>query len=218
MSISSNIEHAIIGEDTHVQSQFIAEFGKDIPAFVSAMTTAYKRWEILDHNPSENADKAHLSAFVYMAINHHIQAQRLFFSGLHVPSGHMERQVIEAIAMALLSSDKTLPYLSHFMSEKYSTSKAIGHIAKQRNRLGISAEFVTTLRKTYDFYGKYSHLTLITLAHSLQTHNGKPTIAFGPTFDRGILHLYKQEMRRRVSLAVLFPDIVKLVQTKWEST
>lgn len=210
---------AVIGEHAGVRAKFVQEFGDKLSEFGLVMASAFIEWQTLDKNPTHDEKHANLSSFVYMAINYHVQAHRLLFAGMPIPSGHMERQVIESISMAFISSDRKLPYLSDYMADRFSTNKAVPAVLKHRRRLGLNDKALQVLEGAHRFYAQHSHPTLLSLAHSINFNNGIPSIAFGPTYDEGKRHLfYAQEVERQTTLAITFPNFVHTVKTRWENT
>lgn len=179
------------------------------------MAEAFLLWKEFDRNPARDERKAHVSAFIFRAMNCHVQALHLFLSGLPIPSAHMERQVLESIAMAFLCSCGTLDVAERYMTDRYSTTKAIDALVKHQKRLNLERESVLMLKKVHSLYDKASHPTLLNLAFNIRSGVGGPGICFGPAFDEGKADLYRTEMNRLCSLATTFPNFVEGVARNW---
>jgi hypothetical protein len=128
-------------------------------------------------------------------------------SGYTVTSGSLFRQVLEGISLALLCSTKSLTVLDRFMNDKYSVNSAVGDLVKHSKAVQVKTEAVQTTQLAYKFYHKYAHLSKPTIAAGANfARGGVPNV--GAYFDLAKLAEYRKEVKGRVSLARVLPNIV----------
>ena len=213
--VVSGIVEAILGGLPAVKERFLWEFGHELPEFAGKMAEAYLLWKEFDQNPTKDERKAHISAFIFRAMNYHVQALHLFLIGLPIPSGHMERQVLESIAMAFLCSDRTLDFADRYIAGKFGTNRAVDALVKHQARLQLEKNSVLMLKEVHSLYDKVSHPTLLNLGFNVTIGVNGPSSCFGPAFDEGKIGLYRVEMNRLCSLAVTFPNFIQGVERNW---
>lgn len=205
-SVQETIHAQLRSDDSEVRAEYLKHFGREARTFSSAMAAAYRRWQDFDKTVRDNDKRAYVSALVFTGITLHILSMKLFLSGQAVASGNLLRQVIETIALALLCSGKELGVLGRLMDNNYSSKHTIRDVLRHRKRLGVN-DGIETLRRAQEFYGNYSHPTLLTIAAGMSF--SESGIFVGAAFDDGKLEAYRKEANGRVSLAETFPNFVE---------
>jgi hypothetical protein len=200
----------ILLDDSEVRAEFLKNFKEDATKFSCAMARAFLAWRELDAKASEKENLKWVSALVFTSLNLHIQSMKLLLSGHLVAAGNLSRQVVEAIALALLCSGKELNVLERFLEDKYSTSKAVRDLLSHWERLSLLKEGVTALEDAQEFYHKYSHPTKLTIAAIISFP--EKNIYVGSSFDQGKLDAYVKEVNGRVGLAEVFENFVEAVK------
>ena len=104
LEIKSVIYSELTAADQKVTTSFLSKYGTDAKQFAELMAYATIAWHELALKVKEHEKAVFVVNIAYCAIMLHIQSMKLFLSGHIVPAGNLSRQVIEAIAMALLSS------------------------------------------------------------------------------------------------------------------
>jgi hypothetical protein len=207
----------LISDDTDVRIEYLKLFEANAKAFADYMALAFIGWRSFDNKVKGDIRRAHLSAFVYSAITLHILSLKLLLSGYTVAAGNLSRQVIECIALALLCSCKDIDVLTRFMEDKYSSTVAIRDVLRHYKKLSLKGDALEVLKKSQDFYHKYSHVTKLTLAIGMSFSKEKG-LYVGASFDEGKVGMYTKEVNGRVSLAKIFPNFIEGVAAnaaKW---
>ncbi len=206
--IYEQIMTELSADNQDIRSRYLKHFGNEISEFAKAMSHAFFVWRELDGGVKGDEKKAHVSALVYSAITLHIISMKLLLWGYLVPAGNLQRQVIETIALALLCSGRDLGILQQYMEDTYRTNQALTDVIGQAEKLGLNEDTLRNLRQTRDFYHKFSHPSLRTLATHIEFSGSGYNLCFGPSFDEGKLDAYRKEVSIRVNLAKVFGDFV----------
>lgn len=206
------IRQVISGQDEVARTSFLSNFSDEIEAFTIAMVPAFEAWEKFNSKNTEDDTRNKISNLIYCSINSHVVAMELLLTGHMIPSGNTMRQVLEAIAMGLLSSKSELDFLERFSQNRYSTSKSIQHVLRNSEILNINKEAVKTLQESETFYHQFSHITLMTIAlnQSISNPDDKP---LGGFFDEGKMQQYKIEIDGRIKLANIFPNLIHGIES-----
>ena len=213
----AEIYREITSDDVEVRGEYLKHFEGAAKGFAVSMAKAFLKWRDFDSKLKEDERRAHVSALVYVAITLHVSSMQVFLAGQTVASGNLFRQVLECIALAFLCSGKELNVLKRFMEDKYSSKKAIHDLLQHHKKLSLKGDALEVMRKSQDFYHKYSHVTKMTLA-AATSFSQKGELYLGASFDDGKLDAYKKEVNLRVSLAAAFPNFVDGVSVnvaKW---
>ncbi len=197
--------------DAESKAEFLRHFHAEELVFTTSTTAALAQWaEYFEGLEESNEPGKVVGAVAFTAINHNISSFKLFMSGYIVASGSLFRQVLEGVSLALLCSTKSLSVLDRFMKDKYSTKNAVADLAKQARVVGVKPEAVRTLQAAYTFYHRYSHLSKLTIAAGANfSLGGVPNV--GAYFDPSKLPEYRKEVKGRVSLAKVLPNIVSII-------
>ena len=204
--VRDTIKHELTADDSDVRAEYLKYFSADVSSFTDAMARAFLNWRALDDEVKGDEKRAHVSALVYSAVTLQILSMKLFLSGYLIPAGNLQRQVLETIALALLCSGKQTGILERYMANQYSTNNAVTHVRRHAETLGLNEEALKILEQSRDFYHKYSHPTLMTIAtHMSFSEKG---LYVGASFDEGKLEQYKKEVDGRVNLSEVFSNFV----------
>ena len=186
----------LTSDDAEVRAEYLQHFGQQVEKFGDAMARAFVNWRSLDAQVKGNDKVAYVSAMAFTAFTLHVLSMKLFVSGHSVAAGNLFRQVVESIALALLSSGKDLNVLERFMESKYSTNDAVPAAVRQADRLGLNKQAVATLREAQSFYNNYSHPSHLTMAAGVSFSQKGAYV--GAAFDEGKLSSYVKEINLRV--------------------
>ncbi len=219
-SAVDKIRIELTGNLDDVKQEFMAHFGADLERFIDSTAHAFLRWVKLDAASGGNEERAIVSGLVFSAITLHIISMRLFLTGYIVAAGNIQRQVLETLALALLSSCKSLDVLARFLNDTYSANNAVRDALRHADKMKVNKDSLTVLRDARDFYHLYSHPSKATLASHIRFSDKVRAIYVGSSFDAGKLEQYRKEMASRVNLAQVIPNFVGGVQANvdgWET-
>lgn len=219
-SAVDKIRIELTGNLDDVKQEFMAHFGADLERFIDSTAHAFLRWVKLDAASGGNEERAIVSGLVFSAITLHIISMRLFLTGYIVAAGNIQRQVLETLALALLSSCKSLDVLARFLNDTYSANNAVRDALRHADKMNVNKDSLTVLRDARDFYHMYSHPSKATLASHIRFSDEGRAIYVGSSFDAGKLEQYRKEMASRVNLAQVIPNFVGGVQANvdgWET-
>ncbi len=219
-SAVDKIRIELTGNLDDVKQEFMAHFGADLERFIDSTAQAFLSWVKLDAASGGNEERAIVSGLVFSAITLHIISTRLFLTGYIVAAGNIQRQVLETLALALLSSCKSLDVLARFLNDTYSANSAVRDALRHADKMNVNKDSLTVLRGARDFYHMYSHPSKATLASHIRFSDEGRAIYVGSSFDAGKLGQYRKEMASRVNLAQVIPNFVGGVQAnvdRWET-
>lgn len=216
----------IIQHSTEVHDCFLQEFGREITLFPEYMTKALLNWQNLDneimreheHELHKSTKKAHVVLLAYSAIALHIMGLKVFLSGLIIPAGNLMRQVVELISLASLCSGKDINVLDRFINDKYSSHKAPKDVVRCSKKVGLTKDGTNALKTSQQYYNKYSHPTMLTLAEHFPFEKPGEGFYLGASFDEGKRGEYLKDLTGRVNLAKQFStfvDVIRLNLQRW---
>jgi len=200
----------LTSDEPDVRDSYLKRYAAQIEEFGVTMANAVLAWRELDAGSEKEEGRAYVSALVYCAITLHIQSMRLFLSGHPIAAGNLSRQVVEAIALALLCSSKQLEVLERFIEDKYSPNDAVRDLVRHYEKLGLRKDGVEVLKDAQNFFHKFSHPTKMTIAEI--TSFSVEGLYVGASFDDGKVVEYDKEVSGRVSLAGVFANFVEAVK------
>jgi hypothetical protein len=207
-SLHAQFEREITQDDSEIRAQFLDHFRSETSEFLDQITEAFQRCRNLDSSFRSDERKAHLSSLALVAINLHMISFKLFLSGYPIPSGNLQRQVIETIALAILCSDNSTGVLDRHMRNEYLTFNAVRDLEVHSEKLKVNDDAIKKLVKERTFYNYFSHPSYMTLAHLLRIKDGS-IIQIGAAFDPDKLPTYRVEIRKQVSLASLLCNVIE---------
>ena len=202
------IRQVISGENGAPRHAFTSEFSDEVEQFIVSMIAAFEKWEDFNSKIGEDENRIKISNLIYCCINHCVVAMELFLAGNLVPSGNTMRQALEAIAMGILASKPNLGFLENFSNDSYSTSRAIRNVLRNSEELNINKGAMETIQKSENFYHKFSHISLMTIALN-ESFTDPETKPLGGYFDEGKMEEYKKEIVGRINLANILPNLIQ---------
>ena len=194
------IAKELLEDDHEVCSQFSEQFDNEIKEFIKEMTAAFAAWKKYDVKIENDKRRAYVSAFLYNALTNLLASTKLLLIGYSIPSGNLVRQTIEAMCSAILCSAETLQYYEQIDRDHFAPHKAVKLLLKNHKTFNIDQKAVQALVKLNAFYHKFSHSTLLTLAHNMSFSDLGLTY-LGPSFDNEKIMAYQKEIKTRVNLA-----------------
>ena len=149
----------------------------------------------------------------------------------------MFRQSLESICMSiLLATDqkvdlsKKKPNIDFFneFNQEYNkllknqkastyytlTHLSYGHVEKNATKLGVDTEAFEELKKSKDFYNKYSHSSILTMGARMT----EVRFRFGCGVEDLDLSIYAKEIDGRVNYAKIIPDFIETIYLKLKTT
>jgi len=206
--VRHTIERELTSDNSEVRAEYLKHFGAEVSSFTDAISDAFLKWRALDNEVKGNERRAHVSALVYSAITLQILSMKLFLSGCLIPAGNLQRQVLETIALALLCSGKETGVLDRYMANEYFSNKAVADVQNHAQTLKLHEDALETLKRARDFYHKYSHPNLLTIAVHTSFSSAGGDLYVGASFDEGKLEQYRKEVAGRVGLSKVFGNFV----------
>jgi len=200
MEAENIIRETVLDFPEDVLNKFKGKFSEDIDEFIIVLDEVFSEWRVFDDDASDSESLAHISSLIYGAINLKAISMHLLISGLIVPAGNIQRQVLESIAMAFLASKINLGYLHKYTNNRFSTHKAVDLVIKKHKILNLDRDALKMLKRARDFYNQYSHPTTMTMATNI-SFESRGDLYFGASFDAGKIEMYRKEVSLRVDLA-----------------
>jgi hypothetical protein len=206
LSTEKMIRRELFSWDTEVADQYMDRYQEQLERFVESMAAAHNAWREFDNTLAGDSQRAHISALIFGALSLHVMSTKFLTWGLLVPAGSTMRQVLEIISMTFLASKPSLGYLDRYASGRYSTNFAIRDVLKNAEKLSLSRSALEVLRNGRDFYNKFNHPTLITIATYIQFSGGNTY--FDASFDPDKQYAYDKEVSTRVQVAGLLENMI----------
>jgi len=202
------IHRALFGlDDEEVRQHFIDHFGNQIKQFENIMAAVLEKWVNFDKSFRKDQDSGTVVEVLYMMIARLIQSMNLLITGNITLAGAAKRQVIEAIALALLFSKRDLQYLQLAWQKKFSVNKAVDKIIKHQKIFKFNKEALNVMKKSQNFYDELCHPTIFSMGENMQL-DGPGNYYLGASFDKSKLQFYQKEINSRVSLANILINII----------
>jgi len=208
----------ITGEEKAAAASFLARYGEQAARFSDLTAQAIMDWEAIDRGAvqSENRKHKRIAFLIFCAITLNAQSMKLLLAGHIVAAGNLMRQTIEALALSLLGSGKSLTLLDQFDAGKYSTNVAVRDVLRNRKALGLDEHGVKSLEIAKNFYHNHSHFSRLTVATVIAFE--EVGLYVGASFDEAKVDQYDSEVASRVQLAEVLPSFIEAVTTniaKW---
>jgi hypothetical protein len=202
------IHRALFGiDDESTRQRFIEHFGAQICQFETTMTSVYESWEEFDKTFTKDQDSGTIVGILFGVIARLILSMKLLMAGHITLAGTAKRQVIEAIALALLFSKQGLPFLYQAWEGKFSANKAVNLIIKHQKKLNLNKEALEIMKKARNFYDKLSHPTIFSMGDTINLDG--TGIYLGASFDEVKLPFYHKEINLRVGLANIIINVIE---------
>ena len=217
-NLANRLKVELESPDTDVRAEFQSHFAKESAELVEHMSRAFNAWhEFFATVADDDERRQAVAALLFSTLTLQVDSYKLFISGHTVAAGGLYRQVLEGVAMTLLCSVKGLAVLDQFLVDRYDASTAVTHLRKQLMRVGVRRDAYKVLASSHSFTHRYAHLGKMTVAtHIDLSAGGRPHV--GALFDAGKLREYGLEVKGRVSLARVLPELIAGVRAnvaKW---
>ena len=201
------IHRALFGiDDESTRQRFIEYFGDQICQFETTMASVYESWQEFDKTFTKDRDSGTIGGILFGVIARLILSMKLLMAGHITLAGAAKRQVIEAIALALLFSKQGLPFLHQAWEGKFSANKAINLIIKHQKELNLNKEALKTMKEARNFYDKLSHPTIFSMGDTINLDG--TGIYLGASIDEVKLPFYHKEINSRDGLAKILINII----------
>lgn len=197
-------------EDDEHRKEFWSRYEAQINEFVDAMCEGYVKLHDVEPLIAGDEGRGVVVSLAYASLSLHLVSMKLFVSGHIIAAGALFRQVLEAIALALLTSKKDLGIRERFVNHCYSSNDAVNNLVRQSKKLGLNADAVKRVLQAQNFYHKYSHVSPFTIA--AMTPFEEQGLYVGAAFDKGKLDAYQKEADGRASLAKVLPNVIEVVE------
>jgi hypothetical protein len=115
---------------------------------------------------------------------------------------------MESCAMAILCSNKELPFYQKIREDDFRASTAVKTVEDCANELGVNQSSLTEFKKHWAWYHNYSHATTFSLAALISSKEGVSNIYFGSVFAPEKKDTYKKELMIRIHIMRNMEDIV----------
>lgn len=210
-AIRESIVKELFENDMAVINNFKSHFKNEIEKFITEAVNACREWKKWDSKINKDDQKAYISSFIFNAINTLIISTRLFLQGYMVPSGNLVRTAMESCAMAILCSNKRLPFFEQIRSNSFKASQSVSTVASHADSLGISKDNFTGFIKHWKFYHNYSHATLLTITAQVSFSEGS-RLYLGSIFDKEKIGDYKKELIERIHFVENLENIIRGIE------
>jgi hypothetical protein len=91
-------------------------------------------------------------------------------------------------------------------------------VLRHSNKLSLNGDALEALKNSQGFYHRYSHVTKATIAIGMSFWE-EGGLYVGASYDKGKAEAYTKEVKRRLSLAEVFPNFIDGVTAnvaKWQ--
>lgn len=206
--LASYMHNILIKCNNSCQQHFVSEYKPEIEEFISHTVTAILLWNNYHSQRIKNERTNLISLFCLKSINDLFTAFHLLISGYIIPSGNMNRHVIESISMAFLSAIPNLNIYDKFLNETYSSNKAVyqlkNKIRKLKIHVPLNPDAFDKMVTLYELYSSLSHLSLQELG---LVRSNNSAIVFGPHYNTELSNIYKKELKRMLSLIKIYDNL-----------
>ncbi|KWC91591.1 hypothetical protein [Burkholderia cepacia] len=223
-TVPANVKHELLDSDQIVRDHYARDLDPEVDLLAEALATAFDGYPaILNAAARTQVPRTELVAgFAFGVIDDIVVSTKLLLAGKGPASGNTMRQAIEGVAMAVLCSTDTPLVLKkagkappciacYWQKLDQGDPCTQGHHALKQldwnaQTLQVSGEAIQSLRAAQQHYHQFSHCGPVTLGlrHML---NGAAMTWLGGQFDPAKLDWYRTEMRERIALARVLPEI-----------
>lgn len=203
------VHRALFGlDDEEVRKNFLDHFGDQIQQFETNMIAVFERWLNFEKASQKDKNSGTVVVILLTVIARLIQSMNLLITGNIALAGAAKRQVIEAIALALLFSKQELPYLQQAWERKFSVNTAVDKIIRYHKKLNLNREALKVMKMSHNFYDQLSHPTIFSMSDTIQL-DSPGNYYLGSSFDKSKLQGYQFEIDSRVSLSNILISIIE---------
>lgn len=211
LALKENISKELFENDIDVINNFRSNFEKEIEEFINETVCAYNEWQKWDSKINGDEQKAYISAFIFNAISTLTISTKLFVQGYIVPSGNLVRTAMESCAMAILCSNKNLPFFEQIKNNSFKASRAVDNVESNADNLGITRDNFREFKKLWSFYHNYSHASFLTISAHVSFSEGSK-LYLGSIFDKEKIDKYSKELKGRIHIVKNLENIIKGIE------
>lgn len=211
--LASNMHNILIKCDNSCQQHFVSVYKKEIEDFISYTITALLLWNKCHSQEIKGKINKGVSLFCLCSINYLFKAFHLLVSGYVIPSGNMNRHVIESISMAFLSAIPNLNIYDEFLDEKFSSRKAVYLLKKKINKLKKNMPLYSdAFEQMINWYKSYSSLSHLSPIELRLVRSDKSYFTLGPHYNTELSNLYNKELKRMLSLVKIYDNLFATIE------
>lgn len=212
-----NIVRETFEDDRWIKDEFANCFAIEILDFAKALAPSFELFETLNRLAT-NVQLSLVAGFIHSALDDLLISVKLLMSGKMMASGNSMRQSIEGICISIMcASDEPLKIhedeLMYWQCMEANDLRVMGHKAVRqveinREILGLSKDAVDRFKSAKDHYDQFSHSGLMGLASRVSM--GEVSVIYvGGAFDEAKLEAYRVEIKERIGLAQVIPEVIK---------
>jgi len=210
-----NIVNEVFDDDRWEKDKFRECFATEILRFAEALAPSFALFESL--NQQARTDQASLVAgCIHGVLDDLVVSTKLLVTGKLMASGNVMCQAIEGICIAIMcASDRPMEIhdttLIHWRCMEARDARVMGHkavrqVEKNRETLGVKQDAVDRIKKAKEHYDQFSHSGLMGIASRVSLDQ-VGQIFVGGSFDESKLNAYRVEIRERIGLCGVMPQV-----------
>jgi hypothetical protein len=226
-SESKTVIKELFDEKKWVKDKFAEHFSQELLELAEGIANAFAVYpQLNDAAKAANTEQAALvEGFMFEVLDNLLVSTKILLIGLLMPSGNLMRQAVEGVALALLCSSKVeLEITSDKKKQKkvavlyweclkksdprVKSYKALNHLEDNQKTLGVTKDAVNRLEKAKTHYNYFSHSGLFGIASRVPRRTEEP-LCVGGCFDSEKVEAYKQEIRERIGLCSILPNLIR---------
>ena len=224
LSKSTEVMKELFDDDKWVKDKFAEHVSEDLLALSERIAAVFAIYPRLNDaaNAAATEQAAFVAGFIFGVVDDILVSTKLLLTGKLMPAGNVMRQAIEGVALALLCSSKDLMIVQgkngRNVQVRYwervkqgdrlvESHKAVAQLALNRNALGVTEDSVTRLKLAKRHYSQFSHPGLVGIASRVSLGIEGQVYA-GGNFDPEKVEAYKVEIRERIGLCSILPNLI----------
>lgn len=213
------------GDEDEIRATFYRRHKKQVEesarlahAAFSALHECHPHWD------TTNRRRMTCAHMIHLCVHNLLTSVALLSSGYPVPAGNAMRQYAEALAMALLFSDESLPDYDRFENNRQHfdagaapqrlANKKVGRSVQQR--LSVTSDGWQALIDTQKLYSQHSHNSAFAISFNFSWRKKEGTI-LGAHYDIKKHNVYKAELAARVQALRAVKDLVAIFDRIWSN-
>ena len=223
---TENIVIEVFDDDRWVKDKFSEFLASEILRFSETLAPSFSLFESLNQQ-AKTVQASLVAGFIHGVLDDLVISTKLLVSGKLMASGNVMRQVIEGICISIMcASDKLLEIhgekLMYWQCMEANDPRVMGHkavrqVGKNRETLGVEQDSIERIKKAKEHYDQFSHPGLIGIASRVSMGEVGP-IFVGGSFDEAKLDAYRVEIRERIGLCGVLPDLIQTLIKKCEQS
>ena len=152
--------------------------------------------------------------YLYNSLNCVFKSCKLLLKGFTLEAHHNDRHFIESISISILCSRRSIGIYEQLLNnkDKFPYHKALYFLRKPKNIkiLNLQKTGTNTLDEINKFANKISHASFTSLGH-IHNFSKQNVITIGPIFDSKKKNVYKNHMKKLISVCNILEDIYNLI-------